>query len=243
ALLTLRGLRQRGHDAHLVTADGSALAARAQAASIPTHAAGPRAQRASALVLLRRLLSHERFAIVHANEPHALTAAWLAGAHKKAAMVVSQRVAYPLKQEGFARQRYLAAHRVLAISRFVQQSVLDSGVPGDRVEVVYEGVEVPSPSTAGARWQARQRWGVSEQETLFGCVGYLLPEKGQEFVVRAFPAVHAMFPGARLLFAGDGPCQPSLEALSREEKLKEALLFAGFVEDISKVYAALNAFV
>jgi len=243
ALLTLRGLRQRGHDAHLVTADGSALAARAQAASIPTHAAGPRARRARALVLLRRLLSHERFAIVHANEPHALTAAWLAGAHKKAAMVVSRRVAYPLKQGGFARQRYLAAHRVLAISCFVQQSVLDSGVPGDRVEVVYEGVEVPSPSTAEARWQARQRWGVSEQETLFGCVGYLLPEKGQEFVVRAFPAVHAKFPGARLLFAGDGPCRPSLEALSREEKLKEALLFAGFVEDISKVYAALNAFV
>src|SRR5262249_54254583 len=93
------------------------------------------------------------------------------------------------------------------------------------------------------RWQARQRWGVSEQETLFGCVGYLLPEKGQEFVVRAFPAVHAMFPGARLLFAGDGPCRPSLEALSREEKRKEALRFTGFVEDIPQAYARRSAFV
>src|SRR5262249_49675455 len=104
ALLTLRGLRQRGHDAHLVTADGSALAARAQAASIPAHAVGPRARRAEALFLLRRLLTRERFAIVHANEPHALTAAWLAGAHKKAAMVVSRRVAYPLKQGAISRR-------------------------------------------------------------------------------------------------------------------------------------------
>jgi glycosyltransferase involved in cell wall biosynthesis len=243
ALLTLRGLRERGHDAHLLTVRHSPLAGRAEAAGVPTHVVIPWARRASASVLLRRLLAQQHFALLHLNEPHGLTAAWLAGAQKKAAMVVSRRVAYPLKQGEFARARYLAAHRILTVSRFVKKSVLDSYLPADMAEVVYEGVEVPSPATLEARRNARQHWGVSEQETLFGCVGYLLPEKGQELVVRAFPAVLSKFPGSRLLFAGDGPSRPRLEALSREFGLKEAIIFVGFVEDVTQVYAALDAFV
>jgi glycosyltransferase involved in cell wall biosynthesis len=98
----------------------------------------------------------------------------------------------------------------------------------ENVKVVYEGVEVPPPVTAEAHLRARRRWGVGEHEMLLGCVGYLLPEKGQEFVVRALSTVRAKIPGARLLLAGDGPCRARLEAL---------------VEDVPQVYAALDAFV
>ncbi len=242
ALLTLRGLRERGHEVALVAAKDSPLAVRSAEAGVPVHQVSRLGSRAAATWALRRLLSQQPFAVLHANEPHALTAAWLAAAHKKAAMVVSRRVAYPLKQGEFSRARYLAAQRILAISHFVKKSILDSCVPSALVEIVYEGVEVASPATAEARQQARRRWGVSEQEALFGCVGYLLPEKGQEFVVRALPTVRAKFPGARLLFAGDGPCRAKLEALARECGPKEAVVFAGFVEDIREVYAALDAF-
>jgi len=243
ALLTLRGLRERGHEVALVAASDSSLAIRTAKEGVPVHQVAKLGSRAAAAWAIRRLLTQQQFALVHANEPHALTAAWLAGAHKKTAMVVSRRVAYPLKQGEFSRARYLAAQRILAISRFVKKSVLDSCVPPDLVEMVYEGVEVPSPVTAEVRQQARQRWGVSEHETLFGCVAYLLPEKGQEFVVRALATLRAKFPGARLLFAGDGPCRAKLEDLVREYGLREAVVFAGFVENIREVYGALDAFV
>jgi glycosyltransferase involved in cell wall biosynthesis len=243
ALLTLRGLRERGHGAHLLAVRDSPLARRAETSGVSLHAVGSRARRAGATILLRRLLVKEEYEILHANEPHALTAAWLSGAAKQVPVVVSRRVAYPLQRGSLARARYSSARRIVAISHFVQKSVLDSGVPAKRVEIVYEGVEIPALPTREARHSARQRWKVSEGEMLFGCVGYLLPEKGQELAVRALATARLNFPSARLLLAGDGPCRSSLEKLTRDLKLEDAVIFGGFIEDVAQVYAALDAFI
>ncbi len=243
AFLTLRGLRARGHAVELVAARGGALASRAAAEGISVHAVGPRARRAQAALLLRRLLTRRSFDLLHANEPHALTAAWLAGAHRRLPLVVSRRVAYPLGGNPLALARYRSARRILAISRFVAESVLASGIPRERVEIVYEGVDVPPEITPEVRTRARRHWRIGEHEWLLGSVGYLLPEKGHEFLLRAMPALRAEFPACRLLLAGDGPCRQRLEALARELGVEAAVIFAGFVEDVPLVYAALDAFV
>ena len=83
ALLTAKGMRESGLDAQLVAIRESPLAQRAAQAGIPVHEIDARAKWARAALVLRKLLSPSQFDIVHANEPHALTAAWLAGAHKK----------------------------------------------------------------------------------------------------------------------------------------------------------------
>ncbi len=243
ALLTAKGMLERGHDAKLVAIRDSPLAQRAAQAGIQVHEVATRAKRSRAALLLRKLLSENKFEIVHANEPHGLTAAWFAGAHKRLPVVASRRVAYPLQKNVIARSRYLMASRILAVSSFVAASVTKSGIPADRVEVVYEGVEVPPAITSEGRECARQRWGVAANERLLGCVGYLLPEKGQESVVRAMPEVRAKLPGTRLLLAGDGPCRARLEGLARQLSLQDAVIFAGFVEDVAQVYAALDIFV
>jgi glycosyltransferase involved in cell wall biosynthesis len=243
AWLTVKGLRACGHDAYLVAVRDSPLAQRAEAEGVPVHVVGTRARRAGAVLLLRRLFAQENFDLLHANEPHALTAAWLAGAQNRVPVVVSRRVVYPLKQSALARRRYEIVQRIVAISRLVEKRVLESGVPPEKVAVVYEGVEVPNPPELEARRRARQRWGVTESERLLGCVGYLVPGKGQEVALRALSTVRAKIPGVRLLFAGDGPRRPSLEALTQQLGLQEAVIFAGFVQDMPQVYAALDIFV
>jgi glycosyltransferase involved in cell wall biosynthesis len=227
----------------LVAIRDSPLAQRAAQAAIPVHEVDTRAKRARAALVLRKLLSQGQFDIVHANEPHALTAAWLAGAHKKVPVVAARRVAYPLQKNVIAQRRYGTAKRILAVSRFVAASVVESGIPAGKVAVVYEGVEVPPRVASEARERARQHWSVAADQRLLGCVGYLLPEKGQETVVRAMPAVRAKFPGARLLLAGDGSCRERLEALAKQFGLQQAIIFTGFVEDVAQVYAALDIFV
>ncbi|HXX99533.1 MAG TPA: glycosyltransferase family 4 protein [Candidatus Limnocylindrales bacterium] len=243
ALLLLKGLYERGHPAELVVARGSVLGHRARKEGIYVHSVSRRMLRLRAAAGIRELLSDTRIELVHVNEPHALTAAWLAGAQKKVPLLVSRRVAYPVRPGLFARRRYLAAHRILAISRFVKDSLLGSGILPELIKLVYEGVEVAPPVTPEMRSQARQRWRVRDQETLLGCVGYLLPEKGQEFLIRALPAVRTRFPNVRLLLAGDGPCRSQLESLCREQGLEETVIFAGFVKDVWQVYAALDVFV
>ena len=243
ALLLLQGLRARGHEAELLSVSGAALAERAQAASIPVHTAAANFRRLGAARLLRRLLRERRFDVVHANEAHALTAAWLAGAHRQAPVVVSRRVAFPLHASRLARARYQSALCVLAISRFVAKSVVDSGLPAGVIRVVYDGVAVPPPCSPESRRRARERWGIAPGEPLLGCVGYLLPEKGQESLLRALPAIRARVPNCRLLLAGDGPCRQRLDRLAKQLGVHSAVLFAGHVEDVSEVYRALDLFV
>jgi len=243
ALLTLRGLRARGHPAELLALRGRPLADRAQAEGIPVHGVGRRAARLQAALVLRRLVAQRRFDLVHANEPHALTAAWLAGVHRRVPLVVSRRVGFPLRSNPVARARYHAAQRIIAISRFAADRVIARGIPSERVEIIHEGIEAPPQPAALAREQARQRWDIGEDDKLLGDVGYLVPQKRHEVLVRALAILRQQFPHCRLLVAGDGPDRESLKRLTRELGVESAVQFAGFVEDVAQVYAALDVFV
>jgi len=243
ALLTTRGLITRGHDVKLVAIEGGDLARRARTAGVPVVAVRTHSRRWQMSRVLKQLLNDSTIEIVHANEPHALTAAWLAKAHRKSKLVFSRRVAYPIGRSWIARQRYFAAARIFAISHFVANSVMESGIAAEKIALIYEGVEVPPAISGEQRAEARTRWQFSPDEFVFASIGYLLPEKGHEHLVRAFAEVSRSIPQARLILAGDGPERRRLEALSAGVGLREKILFAGIVERIMDVYAAADAFV
>ena len=215
ALLLACELRRMGHVAEMVVRKDSPLARRAKEAGVTVREAGGRI---GAARLLRRL---HGFDIVHCHEAHALTAAWLARVN----YVVARRLAYPI-----SKLRYERAKRIVAVSRFVKQSVLDCGFADSQVEVVYDGVPVPEAAAAGGGGLR------------VGCVGYLLPEKNQELLIRAMPAVIARHRGCRLALAGDGAARASLERLAGELGVAEGVEFLGHVEDVARVYRSLDVF-
>jgi glycosyltransferase involved in cell wall biosynthesis len=242
ALLTLRGVRERGHRIELAASEDSELARRASALGISVHTVGGRGQRIRMAMLLRRLLRAGKFDVIHINEPHSLTAAWLAGAHHIVPTVISRRVGYRLQTNALSLRRYRAASRILANSRWVAAQVIAAGISPERVEVVYEGVEIPPKPSLETIERARARWKIDKSELLLGCVGALLPDKGQEWLIRALATLRKDFPRCRLLLAGEGPCRERLERLTRELRLENAVIFAGFVKDVENVYPALDLF-
>lgn len=66
-------------------------------------------------------------------------------------LVVSRRVAFPVKQSVVSRWKYGKAHRYLAVSEFVRQSLIEAEVPPHRISVVYDGVRIPEESSSGDR--------------------------------------------------------------------------------------------
>lgn len=242
ALLILKGLKQRGHEAELVAAHGSALGQRAAEAGVAVHFVSRGFFRLAAGARVRALVNSGRFNLVHANEAHAVSAVWLSRAHRRIPFVISRRVGYPIGASRAARARYDAAARIVANSKWVAEQAAASGAPKEKLTVVYEGAEIPARFTPEERRAARERWGVSESAPLLGCVGVLLPDKGQEWLIRALAALDKDFPDAKLLLAGDGPCRARLEALARELRIAESVLLPGFVKDVDSVYAALDVF-
>jgi glycosyltransferase involved in cell wall biosynthesis len=246
ALLLLKGLRDRGHEAQLVAANGSALAERAGASGVHVHFVSRGIFRFPAAWKVREVLRSGLFDIAHANEPHAVTAVWLGLWERRNALrvpfVISRRVGYPIGKSPLAQARYRATARIIAISRWSAERAVGSGIPEQKVTIVYEGVGIPTLPPLGKRAAARSRWGVTEDTFLLGCVGVLSPDKGQESLIRALAGVRSKHSGVRLLLAGDGPCRARLEALARELGLRDAVIFAGFVADVEEVYAALDLF-
>jgi glycosyltransferase involved in cell wall biosynthesis len=165
--------------------------------------------------------------------------------------VISRRVGYRLANGALARARYKAAARIVAISQWVAARLVESGVPKEKISVVYEGVEIPANPQAQSPHLARMRWGVAgvsddakvaRESPLLGSVGVLSPDKGHELLIRALAQLRKEYCGCRLLLAGDGPSRPMLEALAGELGVQQAVIFVGFVKDIESVYPALDVF-
>ena len=242
AFLILKGLRERGHRPELVTAQGSELGARAASVGVPVRYVRRGWLQFPAAFAVRERLESEGLDLVHANEAHALSAAWLARAHRRVPLITSRRVGYPIGKSRLARSRYEAAARIVANSQWVADQAAGSGAPKEKLTVVFEGAEIPRPLTPEERLRARHRWRQPEGAPLLGCVGVLSPDKGQERLIRAVAEVSKRFPALRLLLAGDGPCRTELETLAHSLGVHDRVVFAGFVEDVESVYAALDVF-
>jgi len=242
-LLLLQGLRERGHTPELLAVQGSALAQRASEAGLLVHVASRHAARFGTVQTTRRLLAERLFDLVHVNESHALTAAWLARTHRRVPLIVSRRVGYPLSRSWLAQKRFHAAAAIIANSQWVAEQAAAAGAPREKLTVVYEGVNVPALPSAEVRCEARRHWNISPDEPLLGCAGVLSRDKGHEYVLRALAQIHNEFPRARLLLAGDGPERPRLERLAKELGVGDCVIFAGFVRQIELFYQSLDIFV
>ena len=112
-----------------------------------------------------------------------------------------------------------------------------------------------SPGAGGAA--IRQRLGISQQAQVVLCVSRLVPRKGQDTLIRAWPRVVAaigadVVPEARktntdqpvLLIVGEGPYGPKLRKLARRLGVAGSVIFAGSVpwDDLPKYYDAGTIF-
>jgi len=242
ALLTVKGLRDLGKQVELLAAQGSPIAERVANSGIVVHTVPRLGLRLWAARTLRKLLASRDYTILHLNESHALTAAWLANAHAGAPLLLSRRIGFPLQKNALSRARFRAVSSFVANSKNVAQSLVDSGISPERILVVNEGVEIAPLATSEERASARKRWGIRSAEFLIGCASVFVPEKGQRHLIEAMPKVRAAHPEVRLLLAGDGRCLAEMKALAKGLGQGDAVLFPGFVKHVSQVYAALDAF-
>jgi phosphatidylinositol alpha-1,6-mannosyltransferase len=76
------------------------------------------------------------------------------------------------------------------------------------------------------------------------CVSRLVPRKGQDTLIRAWPAVRQVIPDARLLLVGGGPYRDTLQRLAGELGVSGSVTFTGSVPDgaLPGYYAASDVF-
>jgi colanic acid/amylovoran biosynthesis glycosyltransferase len=93
----------------------------------------------------------------------------------------------------------------LAVSRFVQQKLVEQGFPPERVLLVYTGIDT-----------GKFRPDSTEDRPIILVVGRCVEFKGQEFVIKAASEVQRQLPEAELVLIGDGPLRGDLERLAKQ---------------------------
>ena len=79
--------------------------------------------------------------VIHAHDARAHTlAAVAAGTGAVTRVVVSRRVAFPVKSGILSAWKYSRAAMFLAVSQFVAARLTDAGIATERIRVVYDGV-------------------------------------------------------------------------------------------------------
>lgn len=84
------------------------------------------------------------------------------------------------------------------------------------------------PGAGGAF--VRKRHGLDGRPVVV-CVSRLVPRKGQDTLIRAWPVVRAAAPDAMLLLVGDGPYRKDLNTLAERLGVADSVRFAGPVPD------------
>jgi len=75
--------------------------------------------------------------------------------------------------------------------------------------------------------------------------GRITVEKDAKFLLPVLARVHSCMKDVALLFAGDGPARPPLEAAAKRRGLSDSCAFMGYVDycELPRVYAAADVFV
>ena len=205
------------------------------------------------MLKLRRLIQEGDFDVIHAHLPPAEL-------YTRLALLLRWRNGPPLliskhNEEPFYRgpgQKWLArwvakrAAGVIVISDAVGRYMAGpkAGIPEQKLARIYYGLNLADArhTRSEAVSKIRSEWNVPENGFLIGFVGRLVPQKDIGTLLEGFARFYARHGQARLVIVGKGPLEDSMKSLSRQLGVSDAVVWAGFREDIDDVMSALDVF-
>ncbi len=117
-------------------------------------------------------------------------------------------------------------------------------LPARAVSVVYNGVDTAQFARHESVAVLRRALDLDPAAVLIGSVGRLSADKGgQDSLIQALAQVRQTQPQVGLVFVGDGPLRPDLEALAAQLGLGSTVQFTGVRPDVARLLGALDLFV
>jgi glycosyltransferase involved in cell wall biosynthesis len=251
-LMLSKGLAERGHQVTLAVPPGSVLGARAREAGLavfegarfrkPKHLLG-------AIGDVRRLAAHLRATPYDLVDAHGSQDLWttvmarrLAGSHLP--LVFTRHNTKRVAHHAFNRWLYRQVDLMIVVSASVidryRPLVAAGAVSPDRIAVVHSAYR-PDRFHPGLDGGAvRAEIGATPGAPVIGCVGRLVPDKGQDDLLRAAPAILARHPEALFVLAGTGTAEPALRLLAARLGIAPSVRFLGFRDDVPRITAALD---
>lgn len=197
--------------------------------------------------LVAALGVHERFDVIHAHDwltyPAGLALRALTGKPLIAHIHATEfdrsgehihRGVYEIERAGLT-----GADRVIAVSRLTKSIVHRRyGVPENRIEVVYNGVDQSSV-------QPRQGMAIERDEKIVLFLGRITMQKGPEYFIKAASRVLEKVERVKFVVAGSGDLAIRMIEEAAGAGIGHKVLFTGFLRgrDVDRVYRMADCYV
>jgi len=133
----------------------------------------------------------------------------------------------------------LFADKIIVISEFVKERFF---IFKNKIEVVYNGVDLKHFSDLSARRKIREEFGIKEDEILVGNIGRLDKWKRQDVFLKTAKLLVEKNKNFKFIIVGDGKELDNLEKLARKLNIENKVIFTGFRDDVSEVLSAFDIF-
>ena len=245
-LLTVVGMRERGHRALLVAHPEGELAKRASEGHDIIRLAPRTEVDLHAAWKLSRIVKQMRPDVIHAHDPHAVAISALAlsllTSGKCPGLVASRRVAFHLKTNAFSKWKNHQVNCFIAATKAIRDTLLEDGIDADRIEVIYEGIDLHRFDAEPPAKIHAELW-LPTHAPVVGSVSALTQEKGHKHLIDAAALVVREVPDARFVVLGEGDLRPALERQIHELHLEKHVFLPGFRADVLAFIKSFDLFV
>jgi L-malate glycosyltransferase len=234
------GLKQRNHTVHIACQPGSEISNRAAENGIPTVITRIRGDMdLLGAGAIRSALTRLQSDILHAQHPKAHgVGLWAAAfSDRRLPYLVTRRVSFPVSNSFFSRLKYTHRRidRYVAVSDGIRQVLIEGGVPAERIEVIYSGVDPErfKRLPANEALTLRQQIGLKPDVPVVIKVANYAEWKGQPVLLRAAAAFRRAGGRAQFLLVGRDTDGAEARALIEQLGLKDNVISLGFRRDIA----------
>ena len=145
-------------------------------------------------------------------------------------------------REPVNRFYYRLPDEYITISRRMEEYLRRKGLR-QPVTVVPAAIDLAAYRPAD-KDTARAALGLGSGDCVFALIGRVqFWQKRQDLAVKGLALARQSVANLKLLVVGEGPDLAALKALARAEGVEDAVLFAGWTDDLSAVYSAIDALV
>jgi len=196
-----------------------------------------------AVCKLKKIIRKNSIDIVHLHSSHAHALGLLAAKSSgNCKVVLSRRVNFPIKKNILSRAKYANVDRIIAISERVRQVLVADGLPKEKIDVVYSGVDIKRFQNVEADYLISEL-ALNRDKLIIGNIAALTWDKDHRTLIEAARIVVDEFPEVIFLIAGEGPLRREIEILIKKFNLEEKVKLFGFRQDIPEILSILHLFV
>ena len=138
--------------------------------------------------------------------------------------------------------------KILAVSNTARDYLVKSGFKSSKVEVIFNGIDPEAFKVENASTDIREELKLQNGIKLVGCIGRIIPQKGQRSLLLAIPKVIDKYPETYFLIIGDiflkeEQCKEELLDTISDKGIEGRVKFTGFRTDIADVIRSLDTVV